>query len=85
MRRWSALPRPFLATLFGVFALVAILYGFLWMYAVRYPCPVVELGFNQLHNPDYDARREKTSTTPFWMKFSKNAWCPAANDGIRAA
>src|SRR6266704_2028351 len=56
MRRWSALPRPFLATLAGVFALVAILYGSLWMYAVRYPVPVVELGFNQLHNPNYDAR-----------------------------
>src|SRR5713101_3492389 len=55
MRRWSALPRPFLATLAGVFALVAILYGSLWMYAVRYPGPVVELGFNQLHNPHYDA------------------------------
>ncbi len=54
MRRWSALPRPFLATLAGVFALVAILYGSLWMYAVRYPGPVVELGFNQLHNPHYD-------------------------------
>ncbi len=26
------------------------------MYAVRYPGPVVELGFNQLHNPNYDAR-----------------------------
>src|SRR5207249_11614685 len=56
MRRWSALPRPFLATLAGVFALGAILYGSLWMYAVRYPGPLVELGFNQLHNPNYDAR-----------------------------
>jgi len=57
MRRWSALPRPFLATLAGVFALGAILYGSLWMYAVRYPGPLVELGFNQLHNPNYDARK----------------------------
>jgi len=56
MRRWSALPRPFLAALAGVFALVGIVYGSLWMYAVRYPGPMVELGFNQLHNPHYDAR-----------------------------
>ena len=55
MRRWSALPRPFLATLAGVFALAACIYGSLWMYAVRYPGPVVELGFNQLHNPHYEA------------------------------
>jgi hypothetical protein len=61
MRRWSALPRPFLATLAGVFALVAILYGSLWMYAVRYPGPVVELGLNQLHNPKYDARTRSLS------------------------
>ena len=54
MRRWSTLPRPFLATLAGIFAFVAILYGALWMYAVRYPGPVVELGFNQAHNPHYD-------------------------------
>lgn len=61
MRRWSALPRPFLATFAGVFAIVAILYGSLWMYAVRYPGPVVELGFNQAHNPDYDAETPSLS------------------------
>src|SRR6266702_2282759 len=61
MRRWSALPRPFLATLASVLALIAILYGSLWMYAVRYPGPAVELGFNQLHNPTYDARTHSMS------------------------
>lgn len=55
MRRWSV-PRPFLATFAGIFAFGAILYGSFWMYAVRYPGPLVELGFNQAHNPDYDAR-----------------------------
>src|SRR6516225_7030370 len=55
MRRWSTLPRPFLAALAGVFGVLAILYGSLWMYAVRYPGPMVELGFNQAHNPHFDA------------------------------
>lgn len=53
-RGWSALPRPFLATLSVIFAIVAISYGSLWMYAVRYPGPLVELGFNTAHNPPYD-------------------------------
>jgi sigma-B regulation protein RsbU (phosphoserine phosphatase) len=61
MRRWSALPRPFLATVAGAFASVAILYGSLWMYGVRYPGPVVELGFNQAHNSHYDARTHSLS------------------------
>lgn len=56
MRRWSALSRTFLATLAGILAFVAILCGSLWMYAVRYPGPVVELGFNQLYNPHYDSK-----------------------------
>lgn len=56
MRRWSAPPRAFLATLAGIFAAVAILYGSLWMYAVRYPGPAFEFGFNVLHKSHYDAR-----------------------------
>src|SRR5215831_9730768 len=56
MRGWSALPRNFLAALGGIFAFAAILYGSLWMYAVRSPGPIVELGFNQAHNPLYDAQ-----------------------------
>jgi phosphoserine phosphatase RsbU/P len=78
MRRWSALPRPFLATLAGVFALVAILYGALWMYAVRNPGPVVELGFNQLHNPNYDPRTHSLSVDDV-IEGS-----PAAQAGLRA-
>lgn len=78
MRRWSALPRPLLATLAGVFALVAILYGALWMYAVRHPGPVVELGFNQLHNPNYDPITHSLSVDDV-IEGS-----PAAQAGLRA-
>ena len=78
MRRWSALPRPFLATLAGVFALVGIVYGSLWMYAVRYPGPMVELGFNQLHNPHYDARTYSLSVDDV------TEGSPAQQAGLRA-
>src|SRR6516225_9816607 len=78
MRRWSTLPRPFLATLAGVFALLAILYGSLWMYAVRYPGPVVELGFNQAHNPHYDPGTHSLSVDDV-VEGS-----PAAQAGLRA-
>ena len=78
MRRWSALPRPFLATLAGVFASVAVLYGSLWMYGVRYPGPVVELGFNQVHNSHYDAR---THSLPVDDVIEGS---PAAQAGLRA-
>jgi sigma-B regulation protein RsbU (phosphoserine phosphatase) len=77
MRRWSTLPRPFLATLAGLFAVVAILYGSLWMYAVRHPGPVVELGFNQLHNPNYDPRTHSLSVDDV-IEGS-----PAAQAGLR--
>jgi sigma-B regulation protein RsbU (phosphoserine phosphatase) len=56
MRRWSALPRSFLATLAAVFAVVASSYGCLWMYDVRHPGSTVELGFNVEHNPQYNPR-----------------------------
>jgi phosphoserine phosphatase RsbU/P len=78
MRPWSALPRPVLATLAGLFALVAIVYGFLWMYAVRYPGPVVELGFNQLHDSHYDAGTHSLSVNDV-IEGS-----PAAQAGLRA-
>lgn len=78
MRRWSALPRPFLATLAGMLAFVAILYGSLWMYAVRHPGPVVELGFNQLHNPYYDAK------TRSLLVDDVIEGSPAARAGLRA-
>jgi phosphoserine phosphatase RsbU/P len=55
MRRWSSLPRPFLATLATVFAAAAVLHGSLWMYEERHAIGV-ELGFNKLHNEQYDAR-----------------------------
>ena len=41
--------------------MVAILYGSLWMYVVRNPGPMVELGFNQAHNPHYDPRTHSLS------------------------
>jgi membrane-associated protease RseP (regulator of RpoE activity) len=78
MRRWSALPRPFLATLAGILAFVAVLYGSLWMYAVRYPGPVVELGFNQVHNPHYDSKTHSLSVDDV-IEGS-----PAAQAGLRA-
>ena len=78
MRRWSALPRPFLVTLAGVLAFVAVLYGSLWMYAVRYPGPVVELGFNQVHNPHYDSKTHSLSVDDV-IEGS-----PAAQAGLRA-
>ncbi|HET8922057.1 MAG TPA: SpoIIE family protein phosphatase [Candidatus Acidoferrum sp.] len=78
MRRWSELPRPFLATLAAAFAVVAIFYGCLWMYAVRYPGPMVELGFNQAHNPYYDAKTRSLSVEDV-VEGS-----PAARAGLRA-
>ena len=55
MRGWSALPRSVLAAVATIFAAAAILYGFEWMYAVRNPGPVVELGFNHTQDTRYDA------------------------------
>jgi sigma-B regulation protein RsbU (phosphoserine phosphatase) len=52
----ASLRKPFLATLATLFAVVAITYGSLWMYAVRRPGPAVELGFNNHHNSQYDER-----------------------------
>lgn len=76
-RGWSALPRPFLATLSILFAIVAISYGSLWMYAVRYPGPLVELGFNTAHNPLYDERTHSLAVDDV------AAGSPAAQAGLR--
>jgi phosphoserine phosphatase RsbU/P len=54
MLRWSALPRPVLATLAGAFAFIAILYSGLWMYDLRYSGPLVPVGFNAVHSPRYN-------------------------------
>ena len=56
MSRWFSLPRPFLAALATVFAAAAVLYASVWMYVERYPGPRVKLGFNKLHNEQYDER-----------------------------
>jgi sigma-B regulation protein RsbU (phosphoserine phosphatase) len=56
MSRWFSLPRPFLAALAMVFAVGAVLYASVWMYVERYPDPRVELGFNKLHNEQYDEK-----------------------------
>jgi sigma-B regulation protein RsbU (phosphoserine phosphatase) len=53
--------KPFLATLATLLAVVAIVYGSLWMVAARYSAPGVELGFNILHNPQYDERTHSQS------------------------
>jgi sigma-B regulation protein RsbU (phosphoserine phosphatase) len=56
MRGRASFRKPFLATLAVLFAGVAIVYGSLWMYAVRRSSPAVELGFNNHHNPEYDQK-----------------------------
>jgi hypothetical protein len=61
MRGRASFGKPFPATLATLFAVVAIVYGSLWMYAVRYSGPQVELGFNILHNPPYDERTHSQS------------------------
>src|SRR5271154_4586993 len=56
MSRWFSLPRPFLAALAAVFAAAAVLYASVWMYVERYPGPRGELGYNKLHNEQFDER-----------------------------
>jgi phosphoserine phosphatase RsbU/P len=56
MNRRASFRKTFLATLAILFAMVAIVYGSLWMYVVRRSQPEVELGFNNHHNPQYDDR-----------------------------
>jgi sigma-B regulation protein RsbU (phosphoserine phosphatase) len=56
MMRWSSLPHRLLLTLATVFAAAAIGYSSLWMYLERTPGPLVELGFNNSHNEQFDKR-----------------------------
>jgi sigma-B regulation protein RsbU (phosphoserine phosphatase) len=78
MQRWSALPRPFLASLAGILAIAATLYGIVWMYAVRNPGPIVELGFNQKH----DSRFEPITHSILVLDVSEGS--PAERAGLRA-
>jgi len=54
MTERATIRKPLLATLAILFAVVAIGYGSLWMYAVRRSSPAVELGFNIHHNPEFN-------------------------------
>ncbi len=56
MQGFRSSRKPLLATVATLFAVVAIVYGSLWMYAVRRSRPAVELGFNNHHNPQYDEK-----------------------------
>ncbi|HEY1270659.1 MAG TPA: SpoIIE family protein phosphatase [Terriglobales bacterium] len=55
MRERPSLRRAWLAILALLFAVIAIAYGCLWMYAVR-SSPRVELGFNKIQSPPYDEK-----------------------------
>ncbi len=61
MQGRASFRKPFLATLATLFAVVAIFYGSLWMYAVRHPAPGVELGFNLVNPSRYDERTHSQS------------------------
>ncbi|MGB7584624.1 MAG: SpoIIE family protein phosphatase [Terriglobales bacterium] len=77
MRGHLSFRRPFLATLAALFATVAITYGSIWMYSVRQSRPAVELGFNILHNPQYDERTHSQSVEDV------AAGSPAERAGLR--
>src|ERR1039458_7405958 len=61
MQGRASFRKPFLATLATLFAVVAIVYGSLWMYAVRHPVQEVELGFNLVNPSRYDERTHSQS------------------------
>jgi sigma-B regulation protein RsbU (phosphoserine phosphatase) len=73
----ASLRKPILATLATLFAVVAITYGSLWMYAVRRPGTVVELGFNNHHNSRYDERTHSQAVEDV------TAGSPAERAGLR--
>ena len=77
MRGRASYRKPFLATLATLFAVVAIVYGSLWMYAVRHSRPTVELGFNIHHSPQYDERTHSQSVEDV------AEGSPAADAGLR--
>jgi sigma-B regulation protein RsbU (phosphoserine phosphatase) len=78
MRRWSAIPRPVLATAAVLLAIIATLYGLLWMYDVRSPNSQVELGFNYQHSEQYDEKTRSILVNDV-VKDS-----PAERAGLRA-
>lgn len=78
MRGRVSFPKPLLATLAIVFAGIAILYGSLWMYAVRRSSAGVELGFNNHHNPAYDEKTHSQSVEDVTVGS------PAERAGLRA-
>src|ERR1700674_2543558 len=61
MRGPALFQKPILATFASLFAISAIGYGSLWMYAVRQSGKAVELGFNKHHNSQYDERTHSQS------------------------
>jgi len=77
MRSLSEMPRPILAAAATVFAAAAILYGFVWMYGVRNPGPIVELGFNQNHDTRFD------TITRCVMVYDVEPGSPAEHAGLR--
>src|SRR5271169_1982147 len=54
LRSWTSLPRPLLIALAILFCGAATLYAAVWMYDARSGATIVELGFNKLHNEQYD-------------------------------
>lgn len=81
MQRWTALPKPLLATLAGLLAAATTLYSVLWMYNVRHASAPVELGFNKAHviQAVYD---ENTHSIPVLDVASES---PAERAGLRAS
>ena len=76
--RHSSYRRPFLATSGTLLAVVAIVYGSIWMYAVRRSQPAVELGFNIHHNPQYEERTHSQAVEDV------TEGSPAERAGLRA-
>jgi len=80
MRSWSTLPRPLLAALATLLAIIATLYSFLWMYDVRRALPQVELGFNKT-NAVQNAYDQKTQSV---VVMDVAPGSPAEQAGLRA-
>ena len=53
---WTSLPRSILLTAAILFCSLTTAYAVIWMYDVRLMGSTVELGFNRLHDEQYDAR-----------------------------
>jgi sigma-B regulation protein RsbU (phosphoserine phosphatase) len=80
MKPWTALPKPLLATVAAILAIVTTFYSVLWMYDVRHASAVVELGFNKAHTTQgvFD---EKTHSIPV---LDVAPGSPAERAGLRA-